>query len=394
MSTRRRLFYFAPVNYPAYEARIGAKLLVGAAARKVASVAHALRSADICTLIVSSPVLGQALMGKLVGSIVLRQLKVPVIYLPTIGCPGLSRLISVFTYGAFSLFHVRRRDKVILYNYYLEYLLAALVLRAKGCPAILDIEDAPRADEKGMRAWVNRLSFRILIVLCDCRCLTASTQISHIFGSRPTCVVYGVLEDTEQDHINRDFSKDDFRLLYGGTLCTDTGLELFCQAVLLLKDRLPKDGRKLQLVVTGFGGDLQIADLAATCEGSAVFINQKTNLTVREYREELLASHGGLCLKMPNSSIGDTTFPSKVVEIAAAGLLLISTQVSDVPALFGSDGAMLLDEATPDALCATLIRAMQQPQECAERARRGHELAVQHFSAAGVGRKVMEFLFE
>lgn len=394
MSTPRRLFYFAPVNYPAYEARIGAKLLVGAAARKVASVAHALRRVGVCTHIVSGPVLGQAGKGKLVGAVVLRHSQVPVTFLPAIGWRGLSRLLSLFTYGAFTLRHVRRGDKVVLYNYFLEYVLAAIVLRAKGSPAILDIEDAPRADEKGLRGWVNRISFRILIVLCDCRYLTASTQISHMFASRSTCIVYGVLDATEQGRINRDFSKDEFRLLYGGTLCTDTGLELFCQAALLLRDRLPKNGRKLRLVVTGFGGEAQIAELAAVCAGSAVIVDQKTNLAVREYREELLASHAGLSLKMPNCSMGDTTFPSKVVEIAAAGLLLISTRVSDVPALFGSDGAILLDEPTSEALCAVLVRALQHPQECADRAKRGHELAVQHFSAAEVGRKVMEFVLE
>lgn len=393
MKKLRRLFYFAPINCSVYESKIRQKLLIGAATRKIISVVKALRSVDVHTHIVSSPILGKSIRCKFNPAVVLRQSKVPITVLPTISLPWLSRVFSIFTFGYFSFWHVRRIDKVIFYNYYFEYIIAALILQLKGNQAILDIEDGPRIDENNFRGWVNRISLKILIFLCDQRYLVASTQIGNMMGSKSTCNIYGALTMSELVHIERNFSDNEFRIIYGGTLCSDTGLGLFCQAMLLLKDSLPKDSRKLKIVITGFGGEIEIATLAVACAESAVLIDQKSNLTVQEYRDELLSSHAGLCLKMPDSNMGDTTFPSKVVEIAAAGLLLISTRVSDVPLLFGCDGAILLDDATPENLCTILTRALLFPQECAIYARRGHELAVQNFSATIVGNKINKFIF-
>jgi len=91
----------------------------------------------------------------------------------------------------------------------------------------------------------------------------------------------------------------------------------------------------------------------------------------REYRELLLASHIGLCLKMPDHSIGQTTFPSKVIEFATFGLLVVSHRVSDVPLLFSDQTAYLLDEPTAESLGQALMQIAKQREDAKSRAERG-----------------------
>ena len=66
-------------------------------------------------------------------------------------------------------------------------------------------------------------------------------------------------------------------------------------------------------------------------------------LTMSDYRAFMDTMDIGLCLKLSSTGIGETTFPSKVVEIAASGLLLCATSISDVPLIFDDASAIILN---------------------------------------------------
>ena len=92
--------------------------------------------------------------------------------------------------------------------------------------------------------------------------------------------------------------------------------------------------------------------------------------------------------------MGATTFPSKVVDITSAGLLLISTKVSDIPILFNNGNAVLLDEATPEKLCEALLWGLENQEECKVRSVRGQARAMELFSEYNVGNKIKDFIFQ
>jgi glycosyltransferase involved in cell wall biosynthesis len=90
--------------------------------------------------------------------------------------------------------------------------------------------------------------------------------------------------------------------------------------------------------------------------------------------------------------MGATTFPSKVVEMAAYGLLVVSTRVSDVPLLFDDSSAELLSEASPAALASVFARVIEDPGGARHRADRGLAMIRERFSSAAVGRQMAQFL--
>jgi glycosyltransferase involved in cell wall biosynthesis len=111
-----------------------------------------------------------------------------------------------------------------------------------------------------------------------------------------------------------------------------------------------------------------------------------------DYIEILRQSHVGLCLKIPCSGMGSTTFPSKVVELASYGLLVISTRVSDVPDLFPPGSAVLLSDPSAEALVAALVAADADPKTASEIAERGNAVVRERLSAKKVGTELLAFL--
>jgi len=64
------------------------------------------------------------------------------------------------------------------------------------------------------------------------------------------------------------------------------------------------------------------------------------------YRNILAQCDVGLSLKLNKGDLAHTTFPSKVIEFASAGLLVLTTDISDVRKVLGDDGAVYLRSDT------------------------------------------------
>ncbi|MGA3023417.1 MAG: glycosyltransferase [Bryobacteraceae bacterium] len=202
--------------------------------------------------------------------------------------------------------------------------------------------------------------------------MIANTKLAEQVRTRPTYCFYGVSESVE---CIRQW-KPPLRVLLSGHLSVETGVKNLGAALSLLKREAPLALESFCFTIVGSGelaGELR--EIAETSyDGRIEF---RGRISDSEYQELLRISHIGLCLKMPGHPMGQTTFPSKVIEFATWGLLVVSHKVSDVACLFPGDGAYLLDEATPEALAGALKNIAQRPDDAANRASRG-QMTVQN----------------
>ena len=100
----------------------------------------------------------------------------------------------------------------------------------------------------------------------------------------------------------------------------------------------------------------------------------------------------GLSLRIPGTELATTTFPSKVVEFASQGLLVLSTDVSDVSLLFDEDSAALIHEATPDALAHRIASIVENPDAHRRIAEQGRHVIEATCGRREVGARLIEFL--
>lgn len=111
------------------------------------------------------------------------------------------------------------------------------------------------------------------------------------------------------------------------------------------------------------------------------------------YRQIIGEAHVGLALKLRSGDLADTTFPSKVIEIASTGLLLLTTKISDVPQLFGDDGALYLDDETPAGLATLFMRLASDRAALGRIAAQGQHRIREYCSSARVGESLKNFFF-
>jgi glycosyltransferase involved in cell wall biosynthesis len=386
----KRVFYFAPVSTDALNLRFGQKLEVGAQANKVLGVCGALKAADIFPIVVSG-LISSPIWSVFDGTKHFRTSGVCFSKLFVTGQGVVKRGVASIAYIVYAIRYVRSDDQVILYNYFPEYIPAALYLRIFRKAAVLDLEDAPRSDEPGLRGWGNRVIFPIVFWLCSKSYLTVSRQLGEQLGLRRCLAVYGVSSFFDNNDHSDKFKSEEVKILFGGSIVLETGLELFQAAVGLLLDSEPQI--PLHFFITGNFPNDEMQKLAAkVASTSRMRISVFSNLPTKEYRKLAEEADVGLCLKLPSTSIGQTTFPSKVIEFAALGMLVLSTSVSDVPVIFDDESALLLTSEDPKELAAALSEVSRNRGKAAERARNGRQLVLDRFSKSAVGKEIVEFL--
>jgi glycosyltransferase involved in cell wall biosynthesis len=196
--------------------------------------------------------------------------------------------------------------------------------------------------------------------------MVANAQLLGQIKTRPAYLYYGVAQTIR---IPKPWTGK-LQVLFSGHLSNATGVDILINALLALKEVSPRAFSGLRVIATGDG------DLAAQLREVADndlrgFLEFRGRVSDREYREVLRTSHIGLCLKKANHSMGQSTFPSKVVEFASWGLLVVSYKVSDVSTLFPEDGAILLEDVTAHELGSVLKRIVEVPSEAQRRAETG-----------------------
>jgi glycosyltransferase involved in cell wall biosynthesis len=396
----KNIRYFCRINTPIDEVKLGVRLHIGPAFKKVQAVAKAIATAHTSVSIVSVPVVR---LPKFNFKIYSSRHQVGLVENRSYGAfgnPFLDRIYSAVIFLREAILARIKSDQVILYNFFPEYILAAIFLRISMQPAILDIEDAPRVDEAGPRGIVNRLSFLILNKITDLRKITVSRKVSEMLNLQNSCIIYGSVPGssfpTELDSVldvEKWNSYSRIKILYGGSLMPETGIEVFVAACKSLLQEVNEPKNKLDIHITGFGGEEYLSDLLKIAKNHPwLRIIFAKDLPTEEYDILLKSVHASLCLKIPGTGIGDTTFPSKVVEISGAGILLITTPVSDVPTLFNQESAVILCEPYADSLAEAMIGLLKNPENYKNIAGRGKITAMEYFEEKAVGKRIVNFV--
>ncbi len=381
------IFYVAPVAVGSGHGLAG----IPAVRNKVLGVLAALRAAGARPILVSTVGdpravhLARPLRAGNAGGFDAVQVFAP-------GRAAVRRLVASLSLLVAAIRLVRGGDRVILYNFFPEYLPAALWLAVCGIPCVLDIEDAPRADDRGFGALVNRISFRLLRFVTQRRYLIVSDQLARSLGLSRYLTVYGVASHFSAARPGTvPFGGDAVRINYGGAMLHETGIDLFAAALRILVRE--HDTAPLHVFVTGHVPHGQFDALLAEVNASpAVRLTVAADLDGAAYRALLETMDAGLCLKLPSTAMGQTTFPSKVIEIAAKGLLLVTTAVSDVPLIFDDSCAVVLAGEDPVELATALATLTMERSTAADRARRGQQRVAERFSAEAVGTAIRRFL--
>lgn len=357
-----------------------------AATGKVARVCQAARLAggDVCIISLGR---GRARgTGRRYPACAGRIQGVSALYLPFLDKPVLSHLDNILSLLLLMLRVSDRRSVLVFYNFTFHYLLALVVCRLLGRRCILDIEDGFRTDDRDLRASANLFLLKTYNLFCNGGAMLASRSLGEQAAVSNSYVCYGVCEVHQAP---RPWGEP-LQVLLGGSLLVDTGADLFVHALRLMRDTRPELLRRLKFAVTGFGDRAGMIESLAAGE-MRDFLVFHGKVSSARYREIMDESHLGLCLKLPSSSMGATTFPSKVVELASFGLLVVSTRVSDVPLLFDQETALLLEEATPEALVSALLRAVEDPARFRGVALAGQRRVADVLSARRVGAEVLRF---
>lgn len=400
MKKLKRIFYVGMITTDTYGMSVGEKTYDGAAARKMTSVAFAMRSVGHRAIMVSLPFIGSKAKRRFYPAVITSEGRTPAVFLATLRSKYLRKIISPFTLAVFALRRVARGDTVILYNHYFEYSLALAVLRLKRVRVILDIEDAPNLNERGVRGLLSRLSFAWTFSLTAKRKMVVADHVARGLGLDDYVVIQGVVSEDASRPSQFDAAKwtelqagGDLRLHFGGSLLPDTGVDLFCKTVERLAQEEDRLVRRIVFKVTGVGELDKISDLQARIQPSRkVHIELLAELCKANYIGVLDTCHGSLSLRRPVADLSDKTFPSKVIEITAAGLALVSTRQGDVPTLFSDESAFFIKLYEPADLANIIVEMARSPNRVETVAKNGHDVCYRAFSAKMVGEKLAKLL--
>jgi glycosyltransferase involved in cell wall biosynthesis len=358
-----------------------------AATRKVAAVCRALKSAGVRPLVVSMArgrTGGEtrsfdARCGRLEG--------IPVAYGPLRTGKLASLLATVLWLCRISLRLSRRKDAIhLFYNQLFLYLPALAALRFRRARTALDLEDGPigggyNPAHRGNAPGALFARFINNGALVACRALTEATTI------RPTLAVYGAIPAGGRPKMPGD--RDLLQVLYSGSIEPATGSDMLAAAVRILRNA--DIARPVRIHVTGAGIGLEaLAACAGLDRGVEVRVHGRAPLDV--YRDLLGECSVGLSLKLASGPFAQTTFPSKTIEYAEHGLVLIATDVSDVRTLFGSS-ALYIENDSPHALAEHLLWLASHPAERKEMIEAAYARLKNTVSHEVVGAALREFFF-
>lgn len=304
----------------------------------------------------------------------------PVIYARFIPLPILTYIVSTISLLFLTWRLVRHQNgqtlHLIVYNRNSLYLPSLLLARLLDVKCYLDLEDGALVETAGIR---DQLYYWLLKSAFDALCshgsiLVAPGLVSQV-KSTNNVVCYGVAQ-SPMNFSQVDWSEGKIRFLLGGTLIQETGIRLMMDAVKILNRDFSSYKNSLVILVTGHGPLSDDVATLAQAEGNG-WIDFRGRVTRAEYDELLGSSHVGLCLKLPSSEIGSTTFPSKVIEIAAQGKLVLTTALGHVKDLFGTQGAVYLESEDPYALAKAIIDVVSDRKAAMDAAAIGQQ-RVQH----------------
>jgi glycosyltransferase involved in cell wall biosynthesis len=379
----RRVIYVGPYSTDELNEKFGSAAQTGAIRNKMLGVARAMKlvgyDASIVTALPSTKNKNQFFQMHNDGV---------AIYVVTVRAGPLFRLIAMLKYVLVIIRQTSRSDIVVFYNYFPEYIFAALFLRLSRRSYILDIEDGPYFDTLSFRGIVTQSSFKIHQAIGPSGYFSVSHQLVQRLNLQKCLVIYGVSTSPKSTELNKMQRRieDTFVVLYGGTLIKDTGLEMFLECLSILAQR---SSGSFEFILTGYYDKNRIEDFLKSANiPENISVQLKPRLRVDEYREILNRSGAALNLRMADSALGQTTFPSKLIEYGDLNIPIISTRCENVEEVLNERTCFFLDEASPAGLAEQLLKVRNNPDLARQKAEDAHRHIMMTTCAESIGKKI------
>lgn len=363
-----------------------------AGTRKILMMARAMRDAGARPLVLS---LGRGARPRRQGPWGWKAAQadgVAIVYCPFTHVRWRSLVQSLFAPLAilWRLRHERTQTTILFYNRYPSHAVTLMAAWLLGFDRALELEDgyvpvASRRWRNAVMQGYERLFDRLVgdRVLLACRALGDRARMSR------RLLFYGVAPLRSG---GPDWSARPLVFLIGGTVDADTGSLMLVDAIRNLRARVADGLAALPIcfVVTGKGDGIAAFE-ALSREPGVPEVTVHGRLSDADYAATVHDAHVGLSLKPNGGIFADTTFPSKVVEMATARTLVISTDISDVRAVMG-DGALYLTRNDPIELAELIEWVAAHVDEAEAAARRGSAAVFDLCAPTTVGRRLVDFL--
>ena len=363
-----------------------------AATRKVIGLCKACRTAGIDARIVS---MGRGSVGRFGwhGTKTDTIDGIPTYFGPMLHVPVFSYLVTMVWMAWFALrnSNIKRRQAHLFYNQLTFYLPALMLLFMKGHKTYVDIEDAPIVDlpyqtSHFLPKFGANAPSRIFSSYVNGGALLASSALAAGTRIRPTLAYYGAV-DIKNERSERDGYP--LYILASGTLEPATGMTLLAQSLELVD--LHNLSKCITVYITGQGSSVsELQEVIKRLKNVKVMMLGRVSAV--DYCNILEQADIGLSLKLVGGPYADSTFPSKAIEYAENGLMVISTDISDVRTIFGTS-ASYLNTNNPTTLAETIITAAQNPRETRILGKQAQRIIADRMSYPHVGERLKDFFF-
>ncbi|PPE61361.1 glycosyl transferase family 1 [Pectobacterium brasiliense] len=366
-----------------------------AASRKVFMLADALADTHVHVDIIS---MGR---GKADGRFKFYNLKkikngnVNITYLPFTHIRFFSELLTFLYLAIITACSIAKggySDKaVIFYNRLPAYILSLFVSVIFRVKRIIDIEDGEVVANEGksLKNKVQSIVPWLYDIFCKDGAMLACSALSSMTKIEHTTCYYGTVSPVIRE--NTVFDRNKASILLSGSLSEDTGAERLSNAIRLMRSDSQR-WRNVQFEISGQGPSLQSFQDLMNGEGfPAVRVHGRLSNT--DYHDLLVNCDVGLALKPIIGSLANTTFPSKVVEYANSGLLVISTDISDVRHVLGADGAIFLSTDSEDEIINAFDKVIHDIAWSRKTAEEGKNNVLNLLAPECASNKLMNFIF-
>lgn len=359
-----------------------------AATNKVFGLAGAMRHANINCVVLSLGRGRQNSQGGWHPAVTLRYARTVVLYCSFLHVPVLSHLVTAVSLLSLSLRLVRRNSRVIIlsYNRVWHYVPALVVMRMLRIRSFLDLEDGYIVGTNGRSGIKNMFASGLFRWLCPDGAMVANFELRKQLHCAPALACYGIADSIKKP--GQDWESDRLQILFSGTLLEEVGCDLLIKALDILQQQ-PELVNMMHIIVTGKG---PYANAFRTLASRLPdWLSFGESLPKAVYTDILRASHVGLSLRLNAFEMSRTTFPSKVVEYAQNGLLVVSTRTSDVPLLFGNS-ALFLEEETPIRLAELLATLPSRRAELRKIAYQGRGKVMEVCDPKRLGEQIKQMI--
>ena len=363
-----------------------------AATNKVFGLIAAMRKADLRCQVLSLGRGRQNWSGKIHNATVCRIRGHSIYYCCFIHVPFFTHFITSIS-ATYLIIRLIARDpnlSVLVYNRSYHYILAISVARLLKVRVYLDLEDGDETKNQNYFYFVRSFTMRVLYNwLCPAGALISNSNLRNEISHPSPLVCYGAVEKVNLN--SKDWQKPCIRILFGGTLLKEVGCLLLLDAIDILRLRSPLLFNKLHFVVTGKGEHAKI--FREYSIRSSDWLTMHEDLAYDDYIDILQTCHIGLSLRLSKFEMSKTTFPSKVIEYAHNGLLILTSRMDDITILFGHK-VLYLEEESPLALANLLESIPMRRAELQRIANLGSKQIMENCSLEVVGNNINKLLNE